>query len=1173
MLFHLLSQVLSQDNQSFSVIYVLGVLVLGVVLPLFIGSWLAKRWRLQDHGWKIGVILMTILLAAEVVGRTWNPETGRFDIKLGIDLKGGVILIYEVEPGVAVQSDSDATPPKSDDDESAGEDEETVRFSMGALVEALSRRINPSGTKEIVIRPYGDRQVEIIIPEVDQREVNQIKKTISTAGVLQFRIVANRRDHSDIIDLAEQMAKDPIKKRSRVVMDEEGIPVGLWARVAREEEPVDGIHPFKVDVSGFTVRDGSTGDFLEIPPSAVTGRTDDERRLQLTQYIESLGIKNIDVLMATDDGYDVNGAHLGMVSRGVDEVLNPCIHFNLKAEGVNLFAGLTGEYSPEGNFHRQLGIVLDNELISAPNIQERITGRGRITGQFTQEEVDRLVTILQAGSLPVILNKTPISENLINPLLGKETIEQATGAIKISLALVLLFILLYYRFAGFVACMALLTNLLLIVALMVMIDAALTLPGVAGLVLTVGMSVDANVLIFERIREELKRGASLRLAIRNGFSRATTTIVDANVTTLITALVLYGIGTDQIRGFAVTLILGILMSMYTAIFCSRVVFDIGERVRRMTKLNMTQLISESNIDFLGKRHIAVAVSILLICLGIAGIAVRGLDIFDIDFRGGTSVHLMLDKPAESEAVRAILDKKFKELEIHYTLTGMSSSPGQRTNQIFKVDSAIEEVDELERIIQEAFDENGGDIRLATYSLDQGPLRTITVASAIPTRPSDESAEDQPTGDASPESKPAGASQPVPPEPKESPAEQPAEAPADKPAEPEQPADADATEAKDAGSEEKAGGATSPDEATEEKKPAESKPESLSRMRVDQWPALAVADDVARLIAQAETESKAQKTTEPAEDGEATPAKEDAESSAPPKPSDEQAKDEADQAGQPARNELVEVPLKFAYGISHDTLFAEIEQAAKDLNIPISYFELLNPEWEGGTNAFNEWTLRIAATQGETKQLLDYLKDKFEHTPVWPSSSKIGSAVAGRMQNKAAMALLTSLLGIVIYIWIRFQKVVFGVAAVIALVHDVLITLGAIAVSAWLADYLGFLGIEAFKISLPIVAALLTIIGYSLNDTIVVFDRIREVRGKSPALTADMINRSINETLSRTLLTSFTTFIVVAILYAIGGEGIHGFAFSLVVGVIVGTYSSIFIASPTLLWMAGQKSPS
>mgnify|MGYP001548291537 CR=1 FL=1 len=182
---------------------------------------------------------------------------------------------------------------------------------------------------------------------------------------------------------------------------------------------------------------------------------------------------------------------------------------------------------------------------------------------------------------------------------------------------------------------------------------------------------------------------------------------------------------------------------------------------------------------------------------------------------------------------------------------------------------------------------------------------------------------------------------------------------------------------------------------------------------------------------------------------------------------------------------------------------------------------------------------------------------------------------------AIAALLTSLLGIVAYIWIRFQRVVFGLAAVVALVHDVLFTLGAIALSYWFARGFGIDGlvplfsllkIDEFKISLPVVAAFLTIIGYSLNDTIVVFDRIREVRGKSPSLSADMVNKSINQTLGRTLLTSLTTLLVVGILYAFGGQEIHGFAFALLIGVLVGTYSSIFVASPTLLWMLGARTP-
>ena len=218
---------------------------------------------------------------------------------------------------------------------------------------------------------------------------------------------------------------------------------------------------------------------------------------------------------------------------------------------------------------------------------------------------------------------------------------------------------------------------------------------------------------------------------------------------------------------------------------------------------------------------------------------------------------------------------------------------------------------------------------------------------------------------------------------------------------------------------------------------------------------------------------------------------------------------------------------------------------------------------------SRWEVTLSLPQPEAETLLDEVEATVESTPFFPSSNKIGGKVAGNMQRLAMVALVASLLCIVGYIWIRFRRVVFGLAAVVALVHDVLVTLGVIALSAFVANYLGFLRVEEFKIGLPVLAAFLTIIGYSLNDTIVVFDRIREVRGKAPRLTEEMVNTSINQTLSRTLLTSLTTLLVVVILYFWGGQGIHTFAFSLVIGVMAGTYSSIFVASPALLWMSRQ----
>jgi SecD/SecF fusion protein len=274
----------------------------------------------------------------------------------------------------------------------------------------------------------------------------------------------------------------------------------------------------------------------------------------------------------------------------------------------------------------------------------------------------------------------------------------------------------------------------------------------------------------------------------------------------------------------------------------------------------------------------------------------------------------------------------------------------------------------------------------------------------------------------------------------------------------------------------------------------------------------------------------------------------------------------------------ESELTFAQKINAETLQDLIKEQAAALKLSEPDVELTSPEdnWEeGSSQGHRAWHLGLSSSPAQAEQILSALKVRLDDTPVWLSANQIGSAVAGDKTRLAIAAVLGSLIGIIAYIWIRFQHVTYGLAAVVALVHDVVITVGAIAASYWLKDVLGFLMIDEFKISLPVVAALLTIIGYSLNDTIVVFDRIREVKGKSPHLTPQMINSSINQTLSRTILTSFTTLLAVAVLYAIGGQGIHAFAFSLIVGIVVGTYSSIFVASPILLWMSqsGEATPA
>jgi len=254
-------------------------------------------------------------------------------------------------------------------------------------------------------------------------------------------------------------------------------------------------------------------------------------------------------------------------------------------------------------------------------------------------------------------------------------------------------------------------------------------------------------------------------------------------------------------------------------------------------------------------------------------------------------------------------------------------------------------------------------------------------------------------------------------------------------------------------------------------------------------------------------------------------------------------------------------------IAHDPLREMIQGRLNNLGHKEAVFRLANPSYQPGSEArYQQWTLETSLQPDQVKPLLEGAQKELAATPVFPSSSEIGGKVATDTQVMALYAVLASMVMIVIYIWIRFQNLIFGLAAVLALIHDVLITLAFLAVSYYVAPYLSGLMVDPFKISLPVMAAILTIIGFSINDKIVVFDRIREVRGKSPDLTPDMINLSINQTLSRTLLTGGAVIISCIILYIVGGPGIHGFSFAMLVGVIAGTYSSIYIATPVLLWL-------
>ena len=1054
------SDATSEGNTSIHwVALLLTILVIGGACGL--AAAVASSLRMREYQTKLTIIFLSLFAAAATTYSGWPP-------KLGIDLKGGVYLVYEADRA-AQQSSAEAA--SEQDDSQASVSGNLTSEQMGKLVTAIGRRINPGGVKEVIIRPFGQNQIEIVIPDVDDSEIERYKDKITSAGTLEFRIVANRRDprHTAVIEAADARPEDKVL----YMRDVDGNPV-------RDETGALKILGWWVPVS------------VDADVTHIASNDTPQRPLKM-------GDRTLTEVLVVNDMYNVTGAYLSSSRPSVDEKGRACVSFNFDTKGGQLFGGLTGENTPDEShdLSRKLGIILDGYLFSAPAIITRITSHGQITGDFSEKDVTDLVDVLNAGSLPTTLKPDPISQMATGPTLGKDTIISGGVAIAVSLLLVLLFMLAYYRFAGVVANLALLANLLLILGVMIFVKAAFTLPGIAGLVLTVGMAVDANVLIYERIREELDRQATLRMAIRNGFARATTTIVDANLTTLITGIVLYTVGTDQIKGFAVTLILGVLLSMYTAIYCARVIFDIAEKKRWITKLSMARIPLGGTVDFVGLRRVALGASAAVIVVGLIAVVIRGKGLLDIDFTGGVAVQVEFKEPKKTQDIRDALNARpdvFEDLAVHemtvsdkvpHTLFAINTG---RHDEEMDADAFLEEV---KTTLEDVFGQE-----LVHHSMS---ITSKSLASEV----------------------------------------KPAEA---KPAEPK----------------------------PTEPKPTEPQPTDSGAIRTD-LPGddlLALAEDGDEVPAAA----PAAEGSEPVAGAE-TPAAEEAAKSS----------DAAAEVATPGESSKAATPavapsvwtVRFGkpdekdQDVAYATLMKSIDDKMAALGLT-GHVELTNADYlkdYDQDTGHKEWEVLMTLPPDQGTKVLEEVKASFESVPVFPSSNTIGGQVASDTQWKAGAALLASLVFIVAYIWIRFQRVMFGLAAVVALIHDVLVTLGVIALTYWLAPVLGFLLIEQFKIGLPVLAAFLTIIGYSLNDTIVVFDRIREVRGKSPNLTGEMINKSINQTLSRTLLTSFTTLIVVVILYVFGGDAIRVFAFSLVIGVMVGTYSSIFVASPVLLWIA------
>ena len=961
------------------------------------------------------------------------------------------------------------------------DDESKQAASAEEIKLVIQKRIDAYGLREPRIQAQGTNRILVQLPGQASAALESVKSIIQNIGHLEFRVVADPKSQ----------------------------PYEDWEKSGRAKDP-----------PGYT--------------------TYTIRSLQDDRYVERKVLVSNSVEMT---GENISGTRV--IPAGTGNTLRPSVGLSFTPVGEQQFARVTGE-----NIGQQLAIILntrrdgdDNIIVpglcySAPTIKTRIFGDAVIEGDFSPEECKGLRTVLMAGSLPAPLELE--HENTVGPSLGPALIAKGVNAIAIGFVAVVFFMAAYYWFAGIVANFALFLNVLIIVSVMILFDATLTLPGIAGLLLTVGMSVDANVLIFERIREELGTAGDkpLRLAIRDGYGRAFWTIFDANLTTLFTAIILYWRGTGAIKGFAIVLTIGILASMFTALVCTRVVFDVLTWRRWLTRLPMAQLIKKPSIAFMNLRNRALIGSIVVIVLGMAVFISRGSDNWDIDFRGGTMLHLVFRDEIDADEIRTKLQKhgeEFERVEVQSLAAaageGATAFVGRRATEFVVRFPTLSEATVHNIVVSPVA--GPGTLPIATTL--HNPMKPADIEQAL------KAAKVfgytlTPTGAADAAGKHATFQITAP-----------------------------VIEAAKAQSElEKALLAYKPanqKSAFSVFTPGEPKINYRATAEVEIDRLVPIADILTQLQAAGaywQVEAK---------DGQPTDGKTKSFRIRSSVGSVAEARSRIEKAF--ATQSLAAIVSELFKGElapeGIETIAAKDGKTTLGLNftreVPNATLQAKLTDWRIDATID---TPADAAPHRVQLQLpaakVDDLAARLRSDPTnFPLSSpiprvaKVGPAVAFEMLIWAAVAIAAASVIIIAYVWLRFERFKYGIAAVAALIHDVLVTMGLLAV----------LG-RSFNLAL--VAALLTIIGYSINDTIVVFDRIRENlrRERKRDVDASIIDLSINQVLSRTLITSITTLLAVLSLFLFAGGVIQDFALALLIGVFVGTYSSIFIASPLLI---------
>lgn len=714
------------------------------------------------------------------------------------------------------------------------------------------------------------------------------------------------------------------------------------------------------------------------------------------------------------------------------------VSFTFNPQGAQYFGNLSGS-----NIGKQLGIVLDERMISAPVLQSKISASGQISGNhsqggFSEKEQGYLVSMLSAGSLPARLANEPISEKHIGPQLGADNLKYGLISCAVGLAIVVIFLVGYYYLSGVIATIAVLLNIIIILGVMAMFKATFTLPAVAGIVLTIGAAVDANVLIFERLREEQQRGLSLRMALRNAYDRAFSAILDSNATTVVTSLFLYLFGSEEVKGFGLTLLIGLVSSLFTALYVTKTIFGLLIEKGHIDSLGSLPLTFpkwdaalKPNWDWMKAVPYFVFFSVVMIAVGCGAFVWKTYqrEMADIEFASGTSVQFELKSPMPIEEVR----KRLTDPKIEKDLPSPSVVAIGTENLEYEVVTPSDKPVVKDAVLA-AFGDN--------LKLDL-PSHFVNE-----TKPIDEA---------------------------------------------------------------QAGGTVVPIDSSDFTVDGFNPPTAASYVGGaaivlrDLNPPISPKEIKSRIEGQRLLQTGAGQTSyrDYSVEAEGGPDK----------------------------------PAKVAVVMTVDP------------NLPYEKDQL-------------KWRDDVAAPMWKL------VNDAVNKPASLQKVTQFNPQVAGDAQRDAALAMVLSVLAIMAYIWLRFGTLKYGTATVVAMLHDTLLVIGFMGLAHLMAQFTPGLAklllIEPFRINLTIVAAVLTVMSYSMIDTIVVFDRVRENRGKYGHLSKRIINDSINQTLSRTLLTGGTNLMTVFVMYVLGGPGIHGFTFVLLTGILVGTYSSVAIAAPMLL---------